>query len=71
ALMLQYERKKTQGIIKMWKKLTDKIGTPESPLFEMLWCVDVPKVLHDVLPFQTDATADEPTWSLNPNAVQI
>ena len=71
ALMLQYERKKTPGIIKMWGKLTDKIGTPESPLFEMLWCVDIPKVLHDVFPFHTDATADEPTWSLNPNAVQM
>ena len=71
ALMLQYERKKSQGIIKMWKKLTDKIGTPDSPLFEKLWCVDIPKVLHDVLPFHADATADEPTWNLNPNAVQM
>ena len=71
ALMLQYERQKTQGIIKMWKKLTDKIGTTESPLFEMLWCVNIPKVLHDVHPFHTDATADEPTWSLHPNAVKI
>jgi hypothetical protein len=55
----------------MWRKLTDKIGTPESPLFEKLWCVDIPKVLHDVLPFHADATADEPTWDLNPNAVQM
>ena len=71
ALMLQYERQKTQGVIKMWSKLTDKIGTPESPLFEELWGVDISKVLHDVLPFHADATADEPTWSLNPNTVQI
>ena len=55
----------------MWGKLTDKIGTPESPLFEMLWCVDIPKVLHDVLPFHTDATADQPTWNLNANTVQL
>ena len=71
ALLLQYERHKTQGIVKMWRKLTDKIGTPESPLFEKLWCVDIPKVLQDVHPFLIDATADEPTWSLNPNAVQM
>jgi hypothetical protein len=40
-------------------------------LFEMLWCVDIPKVLHDVLPFYTDATADQPTWNLNANTVQL
>ena len=71
ALLFQYERQKTRGIIKMWDKLTDKLGTPESPLFENLWCVDIPKVLQDVLPFLTDATASEPTWGLNPNTVQI
>ena len=71
ALMFQYERQKPQGIIKMWSKLTDKIGTPESPLFDELWGVDISKVLHDVLPFHADAAADEPTWSLDPNTVQI
>ena len=71
ALMLQYERQKIRGIISMWAKLTDKLGTPESPLFENLWCVDIPKVLQEVLPFFTDATADEPTWGLNPNTVLI
>ncbi len=71
ALMFQYERQKSRGIVKMWYKLTEKIGTPESPLFENLWCVDIPKMLHDVLPFLADATADEPTWGLNPNAVLI
>ena len=71
ALLFQYERQKTRGIIKMWDKLTDKLGTPESPLFENLWCVDIPKVLQDVHPFLIDATADEPTWCLNPNTVLI
>ncbi|RJU81661.1 MAG: DUF309 domain-containing protein [Candidatus Poseidoniales archaeon] len=71
ALMLQYERQKTQGVIKMWSKSTDKIGSPESPLFEMLWCVDVPKLLQDVHPFHSDAIAEEPKWNLNPNAVQM
>ena len=71
ALLLQYERQKIQGIVKMWSKLTDKLGTPESPLFEDLWCVDIPKVLQDVLPFLIDATADQPTWGLNPNTVLI
>ncbi len=71
ALMFQYERQKSPGIIKMWSKLTDKLGTPESPLFEKLWCVDIPKVLQDVLPFHADATTDEPMWNLNPNAVQL
>jgi hypothetical protein len=71
ALMLQYERQKIRGIISMWAKLTDKLGTPESPLFENLWCVDIPKVLQEVLPFFTDAAADEPTWGLNPNTVLI
>ena len=71
ALMFQYERQKSRGIVKMWYKLTEKIGTPESPLFENLWCVDIRKMLHDVLPFLADATADEPTWGLNPNAVLI
>ena len=51
--------------------MTAKIGTPESPLFEMLWGVDVSKVLQDVLPFHADAIADEPTWNLFPNAVQM
>lgn len=71
ALMFQYERQKTRGIVKMWSKLTDKLGTPESPLFEDLWSVDVPKVLQDVLPFFTDATTEEPTWGLNPNTILI
>jgi hypothetical protein len=71
ALMFQYERKKIRGIVNMWGKLTDKLGTPESALFENLWCVDIPKVLQDVHPFLTDATADVPTWELNPNTVQI
>ena len=71
ALMLQYERQKTRGIVKMWGKLTDKLGTPESPLFEDLWSVDIPKVLQEVLPFFTDATAEEPTWGLNHNTILI
>ena len=71
ALMFQYERRKSRGIVKMWDKLTDKIGTPDSPLFENLWSIDIPKLLHDVLPFLVDATVDEPTWELNPNAVLI
>ena len=36
ALMLQYERQKTRVIVKMWCKLTDKLATPQSPLFEDL-----------------------------------
>ena len=71
ALMFQYERQNIRGIVKMWSKLTDKLGTPESPLFENLWSVDVPKVLQDVLPFFTDATTEEPTWGFNPNIVLI
>ena len=71
ALMFQYERQKFRGIVKMWSKLTDKLGTPESPLFDNLWSIDIPKVLQDVVPFYIDATADKPTWSLNPNVVLI
>ena len=71
ALMFQYERQKFRGIVKMWSKLTDKLGTPESPLFDNLWCIDIPKVIQDVVPFYIDATTDKPTWSLNPNVVQI
>ena len=71
ALMFQYERQKIQGIVKMWNKLIEKIGTPESPLFENLWCIDIPKILQDVVPFYIEATTDKPTWSLNPNVVQI
>ena len=71
ALMFQYERKKVRGIVKMWDKLTDKLGTPESPLFENLWCVDIQKMLHDVLPFYIDATAEKSTLALNPNIVLI
>jgi hypothetical protein len=71
ALMYQYERQNTRGIVNMWGKLTGKLGTPESPLFEELWSVNITKVLQDVLPFLTDATASEPTWELNPNTVQI
>ena len=71
ALLFQYERQKIQGVVKMWSKLTEKLGTPESPLFDNLWGVDIPKVLQEVLPFHTDAAADEPTWGLNPNTVLI
>ena len=71
ALMFQYEQQKFRGIVKMWSKLTDKLGTPESPLFDNLWCIDIPKVLQEVAPFYIDATADKPTWSLNPNVVLI
>ena len=71
ALMFQYEQQKTRGIVKMWNKLTDKLGTNESPLFDNLWCIDIPKVLEDVFPFLVDATADKPTWELNPNTVLI
>ena len=71
ALMFQYERQKVRGIVKMWGKLTDKLGTPESPLFENLWCVDIRKMLHDVLPFYIDANAEKSTWVLNPNIVLI
>ena len=71
ALLFQVEKQNQRGVVNMWGKLTDKLGTPESPLFENLWCVDIPKVLQDVLPFLTDATSDEPTWELNPNTVLI
>ncbi len=71
ALMYQYERQNTRGIVNMWGKLTGKLGTPESPLFEELWSVNITKVLQDVLPYLNDATASEPTWGLNPNTVQI
>ena len=69
--MYQYERQNTRGIVNMWGKLTGKLGTPESPLFEELWSVNITKVLQDVLPYLNDATASEPTWGLNPNTVQI
>ena len=59
ALMYQYERQNTRGIVNMWGKLTGKLGTPESPLFEELWCVNITKVLQDVLPYLNDATASE------------
>ena len=71
ALMFQYERQKTRGIIKMWQKLTDKIGTPASPVFNLLWTVDIPKILAEVLPFYTDANSKSPTWKLEPNEIQI
>ena len=71
ALMFQYERQKSRGTINMWGKLTPKLGTPDSPLFENLWSVDVPKVLREVLPFLTDASADEPTWALDPHDVRL
>jgi len=71
ALMFQYERQKTRGIVKMWGKLTDKLGTPDKPLFGNLWCVDIPKVLQEVLPFFVDATSDEPTWELEPHKILL
>ncbi len=71
ALMYQYERQKPRGIIKMWQKLTDKIGTPEAPLFDFLWTVDIPKILHEVHPFYSEANLEHPTWNLIPNEIQI
>ena len=65
ALMFQYKRHKTSGTVMSWGKLTDKLGTPDSPLFENLWSVDIPQMLQEVQPFFIDASADEPTWGLN------
>ncbi len=69
--MFQYERQKSRGTINVWGKLTEKIGTPDSPMFENLWSVDIPKVLREVLPFLTDATAENPTWELDPHEVRL
>jgi hypothetical protein len=71
ALMFQYERQNPRGIINMWGKLTDKLGTPGSPMFENIWSVDIPKLLQNVLPFLNDAIREEPAWELNPNDVLI
>ena len=71
ALMLKYERQKSRGIINMWSKLTAKLGTPDSPLFEKLWCVDIHKVLREVEPFVNDAGGDEPTWKFEPHKIKL
>ena len=71
AMMFQYERRKTGGTIKMWNKLTEKLGTPESPLFMNLWSVDIPKMLQQVLLFLIDASAEIPSWKLNPNEIKL
>lgn len=71
ALMFQYERQNTRGINNMWSKLTAKLGTPESPFFEKIWSVEVPKLLGEVIPFLNDSNLENPTWNLNPNDVQI
>jgi hypothetical protein len=71
ALLFQYERQKPRGIIKMWQKLTDKIGTPEAPLFDLLWTVNVPQILTEVLPFYNDAKSESPTWNLDPNKIKM
>jgi len=71
ALMFQYERQNPRGIKNMWGKLTDKLGTPESPLFENIWSVDISTLLQEVVPFLNDASIENPSWQLNPNDVQI
>lgn len=71
ALMFQYERKNPRGIVNMWGKLTNKLGTPISPMFGNIWSVDVPKLLQEVLPFLNDASRKDPTWELSPNNVLL
>ncbi len=71
ALMFQYERQKSRGTINMWGKLTDKSGTPDSPMFENLWSVGIPRVRREVLPLLTEATAENPTWELDPHEVRL
>ncbi len=71
ALMLKYEQQKSRGTINMWSKLTAKLGTPDSPLFEKLWCVDIHKVLREVQPFFNDASEEEPTWKFEPHNVKL
>ena len=71
ALMFQYERQNPRGIKNMWGKLTDKLGTPESPMFENIWSVDISTLLQEVVPFLNDASIENPSWQLNPNDVQI
>jgi len=71
ALMFQYERRNSRGVLSMWGRLTDKIGNPDAPLFDDLWSLDVPRLLREVLPFLDDARADEPTWRLDPHTVRL
>lgn len=71
ALMFHYQKHNARGVLSMWARLTDKMGTPDAPLFEHLWSVDVPKLLREVLPFPEDASTDEPSWELEPNEIQL
>ena len=71
ALMFQYERCKSRGTINMWSKLTDKLGTPESPLFQILWAVNIPKALEEVSKFYADASAETPSWELDPHTILL
>ena len=71
ALMFQYEKCKSRGTINMWHKLTDKLGTPESPMFQILWALNIPEVLEEVSQFYADASSEDPTWDLDPHTVLL
>ena len=71
ALLFQYERQNPRGIANMWSKVTEKLGTSDSPKVEELWGVNIVELLADLQPFVDDAAQKVPDWSLEAASVKI
>ena len=71
ALLFQVEKQNRRGVVNMWGKLTEKLGSPENPKIVDLWGIEVEPLLTTLHPFYLDATSDEPLWDLVAREVKI
>jgi len=71
AVLLKVVERNSRGVVNLWAKLTDKLGTPDEPELDNLWVVNVRELLNDLLPFVEDAATEDPAWALDPTSVKL
>ena len=71
AVLLKVEERNSRGVVNLWAKLTDKLGTPDEPILDHLWEIDVRELLNDLHPFVEDAATEYPAWALDPTSVKL
>ena len=71
AVLLKVEERNSRGVVNLWAKLTDKLGTPDEPRLDHLWVIDVRELLNDLHPFVEDAATEYPAWALDPTSVKL
>ena len=70
-MLLKVEERNSRGVVNLWAKLTDKLGTPDEPELDNLWVVNVRELLTDLHPFVEDAATEDPTWALDSTSVKL